>query len=397
MRALFERTIASKRILIATGIYPPAIGGPATYVPLLTGGLIEAGDHVRVVTFGDEKTKKSHTPYGVWQGWRVSVVPKTGSAVWRYARMFGRVFRLAKRFDLVYAMTPSSDGFPASLAAALRRIPFALKVVGDYAWEAYQNSLQMTDGRNQELLDEFLEKGHGGSIGILEWMERFVSRRAKTIIVPSGYLGSVVERCGAPSEKIRVIHNAIERVEPSRDRETLRRAFGVEDKRVLFTVVRCVPWKGVDFLIGALDKLPDETILVVAGDGPMKEAWERLAMEAGVAGRMRFLGSVSRHVIADWNAAADAFVLASAYEGYPHVVIEALAAGRPCFVTDKAGNKEMGELFPGVVTVLPYRDETAWIDALSRPFTSHDPNRLRFQTVDELIDETRNELHLCAS
>ncbi len=391
MRALFDRAVASKRILIVTGIYPPAIGGPATYVPLLASGLVEAGDRMRVVTFGDGKTKAG-------EGWRVSVVPKTGSAVWRYARMFGRVFRLAKRFDLVYAMTPSSDGFPASLAAMLRHKPFVLKVVGDYAWEAFMNGREQRAESKEQLLDEFLEKGHGGTIGILEWMERFVAKRAKTVIVPSAYLASVVGRWGAPKEKIRVIPNAIERILPSRDRETLRRAFGVEDKRVLFTVLRCVPWKGVDFLIGILDKLSDDTILVVAGDGPMKEAWERFAMETGVAGRMRFLGSVSRHVIADWNAAADAFVLASAYEGYPHVVIEALAAGRPCFVTDKAGNKEMGGLFPGVVTVLPYRDETAWIDALSRPFTTHDPNSLRFQTVESLVTETRSALHqLCES
>ncbi len=317
--------------------------------------------------------------------------------MWRYVRMFFRVFRLAKQADLIYAMTPSSDGFPASLAATLRRKPFALKVVGDYAWEAFSNKNQESGIKNQELLDVFLEKKHGGSIGILEWMERFVAARARVVIVPSVYLASVVERWGVPKRKIRVIHNAIELVEPSRDRETLRRAFGVEGKRVLFTVVRCVPWKGVDFLIGILNKLSDDTILIVAGDGPMKGAWERLAMEADVAGRVRFLGSVSRHVIADWNAAADAFVLASAYEGYPHVVIEALAAGRPCFVTDKAGNKEMGELFPGVVTVLSYRDETVWIDALSRPFTPHDPSRLRFQTVEALIAQTRNELHVCAS
>lgn len=390
MRALFERTIASKRILIATGIYPPAIGGPATYVPLLAQGLIDRGDRVRVVTFGDDKTKTG-------DGWRVSVVPKNGSAPWRYMRMFGRVFRLAHRFDLVYAMTPSSDGFPASLAAALRRIPFALKVVGDYAWEAYQNKNQELGIKNQELLDEFLEKRHGGEIGILERMERFVARRAKTVIVPSAYLASVVERWGTPKEKIRVIHNAVAFVEPTRDRATLRRAFGVEEKRVLFTVARLVPWKGVDFLIGLLDTLPDDAVLVVAGDGPMQEAWERLALDRGVAGRVRFLGSVSRHVVADWNAAADAFVLASAYEGYPHVVVEALAAGRPCFVTDKAGNKEMGELFPTAVTVLPYRDEVVWTEALSRPFVSHDPSRLRFQTVESLINATRGELHLCAS
>ncbi|KAA0205829.1 glycosyltransferase, partial [Candidatus Uhrbacteria bacterium] len=390
MRVLFEQAISSKRILIATGIYPPAIGGPATYVPLLAQGLIDRGDRVRVATFGDDKTQRG-------SGWPVSIVPKTGVAPWRYARMCWRVFRIAKRFDLVYAMTPSSDGFPASLAAAIRRIPFALKVVGDYAWEAYQNKHQESGAKNQELLDEFLEKKHGGEIGILERMERFVARRAKTVIVPSVYLASVVERWGTPKEKIRVIHNAVTFVEPTRDRATLRRAFGVEEKRVLFTVVRCVPWKGVDFLIGLLGKLPDDVVLVVAGDGPMQEAWERLALDRGVAGRVRFLGSVSRHVVADWNAAADAFVLASAYEGYPHVVVEALAAGRSCFVTDKAGNREMGDLFPHVVTVLPYRGESAWIEALSRPFVSHDPSRLRFQTVDAMVEETRHELHVCAS
>lgn len=391
MRVLLEQVIASKRLLIATGIYPPAIGGPATYVPLLAQGLIDRGDRVRVVTFGDASVQAG-------EGWSVSTVSNSGAAPLRYLRMFWRVLSLAKRHDLVYAMTPSSDGFPASLAAAMRRTPFALKVVGDYAWEAFQNKHQEARIMNHELLDEFLEKRHGGEVGILERMERFVARRAKTVIVPSAYLASVVERWGTSKEKIRVIHNAVETVEPSRDRTTLRHAFGVESKRVLFTVVRCVPWKGVDFLIDILPMLRDDAMLIVAGDGPMKETWERLALDRGVAGRVRFLGSVSRHVVADWNAAADAFVLASAYEGYPHVVVEALAAGRSCFVTDKAGNREMGELFPTAVTVLPYRDEAAWIKALSRSFVSHDPSRVRFQTVDAMVTETRSLLHsLCVS
>ncbi|MCK9361106.1 glycosyltransferase family 4 protein [Patescibacteria group bacterium] len=385
----FTRVEASRRILIATGIYPPDIGGPATYVPLLSRGLVEAGDRVRVVTFGNEKTKKG-------DGWKVSVVSTSGSAPIRYARMFGRVLHLAKRMDVVYAMTPSSDGFPASLAAKLRRKPFMLKVVGDYAWEAYRNGLPAT--AEGELLDDFLAKRHGGSIGILEKMERFVAEQARLVIVPSAYLGSVVGRWGVASSRIRRIYNAVATHKATRERDILRKAFGIESKRVLFTVVRCVPWKGVDFLIELLPKLPPDTILVVAGDGPMKVAWEKLAALRGVSGRVRFLGSVTPVIIADWNAASDAFVLASAYEGYPHVVVEALAAGRPCFVTDKAGNKEMGALAPSGVTVLPYHDERAWVEALSRPFVPFDPSHLKLQTVEAMVAETRSVLHdVCAS
>ncbi len=391
MGVLFSRVAASKRILIATGIYPPEIGGPATYVPLLSRGLVDVGDGVQVVTFGDKKTKQG-------EGWGVSVVSKDGPAPMRYARMFGRIFHLAKRVDLVYAMTPSSDGFPASLAAKLRRKPFVLKVVGDYAWEYYTLHATRDTPHQTELLDEFLTKKHGGSIGILEKIERFVAKQARVVIVPSAYLGSVVERWGVASARIRRVYNAVSTHKATRERDILRKAFGVESKRVLFTVVRCVPWKGVDFLIELLPKLSSDTILVVAGDGPMKEAWERLAVDRGVSGRVRFLGSVSSIIVADWNAASDAFVLASAYEGYPHVVVEALAAGRPCFVTDKAGNKEMGDLVPSGVTVLSYRDEAAWTAALSKPFGPIEADKLHLQTIPELLKETTEVLHdLCAS
>jgi glycosyltransferase involved in cell wall biosynthesis len=385
MRALFERTIASKRILIVTGIYPPEIGGPATYVPLLSRGLVEAGDRVRVVTFGNHKTERG-------DGWGVSILSKSGSAPVRYFRMFLRVFNLSSGFDVIYAQTPSSDGFPASLVAKLCGIPFALKVVGDYAWEAYRNA------GGSDLLDEFIETKHDGAVRVLEWMERFVAKTAKIVVVPSDYLASVVGRWGVPKEKIRRIYNAVRVIKPSRDRETLRRAFGVEEKNVLFTVVRCVPWKGVDFLIDLLPFLPENTLLVVAGDGPMRQKWEERAEAFHVLGRIKFLGSVSPHVIADWNATADAFVLASGYEGYPHVVVEAMAGGIPCFVSDKTGNKEMGALFPTAVTVLPYRDRTAWMDALNGPYKTYDRTRLHFQGREALLLETQSLLHnLCAS
>lgn len=390
MAALFAYVIASKRLLIATGIYPPEIGGPAKYVPLLADGLVKAGDRVTVVTYGDRKTETG-------RGWSMSVVPRTGPTVWRYARFFFRMLRLASRQDLVFAQTPSADGFPACLAAAIRRKPFALKIVGDYAWEFYSQIANRKSQSQTELLDEFLEKRHEGKTGMLERMERFTAKRASSIIVPSAYLASVVRRWGMDQSRIHIIYNAVPTVPSSAERNVLRRNFGIENNRVLFTVARCVPWKGVDFLLDVLADLSAATIFVIAGDGPMKATWEQQAHNAELDSRVRFLGSVPAQTVADWNVAADAFVLASAYEGYPHVVVEALTAGRPCFVSDKAGNKEMGALVPGAVHVLPYRDRAAWVAALSEPFSPVDPSTLRLQTVERLLQETREILHaVCA-
>lgn len=391
MRDLFARAVGSRRILIVTGIYPPDIGGPATYVPILAEGLVDAGDRISVVTYGDEKTPKS-------ERWRLSKVSKNGPAPWRYLKMFFRVLRLAGHTDLVYAQTPSSDGFPASLAAAIRRKPFALKVVGDYAWEAYQNRETKKGNQNIELLDQFLARRHDGWIRVLEWMERFVASRAKVVVVPSQYLGSVIARWGVPQDRIRVIYNAIPTFPASATREALRHAYGVEQKRVLFTVVRFVPWKGVGFLLRVLKRLPPDIFFVVAGDGPMRGAWEKEAYELGVTSRVRFLGSLSKQAVADWNVAADAFALASGYEGYPHVVVEALMSGLRCYVSDQAGNKEMGTIAPDGVSVLPYGDEDAWVEALSRPFTPYNPAHLKLQTFEGLLSETRTLLHfLCES
>ncbi|MDO8583621.1 MAG: glycosyltransferase, partial [bacterium] len=158
----------------------------------------------------------------------------------------------------------------------------------------------------------------------------------------------------------------IETLPPTRGRDEERRAFGLRDEVVIFTVVRCVPWKGVDDLIRLWHALPINRLLVVAGDGPELSNWQRLAESEGMLDRVRFLGRVDRTTVARWYAAADAFVLASGYEGWPHVVGEAASVGLPCFVSDRGGNPETKELLDDGVTVLPYQDAAAWKQALQQ-------------------------------
>lgn len=341
------------RILIATGIYPPEIGGPASFTRELARELKKLGHEPMVVCYGDAQTL-------VGEGWPVAVMDRTGGPLVRYAKYAWRVFRLAKKVDAVFLQGPVSEGLPGTVGAWLARKPTLMKVVGDYAWEIYRQQ----SSNNLELLDEFVKKPHAGSVGWLEKIERWTARRAKCAITPSRYLKKIVEAWGVAPEKISVVHNTIPPLPAVKPRDELRGAANLAGKKLILTVVRAVPWKHGDFLCEVLAKLPDEYRLAIVGDGPSLEDWKRKAEQLGVAPRSIFAGKQSREKVAEWYAMADVFVLPSGYEGFPHVVAEAASVGLPSLVSDKGGNPETKELFPELVTVLPYLDTGAWAAAL---------------------------------
>lgn len=361
------------KILLATGIYPPDAGGPATYTRALARSLMQAGHSVQVVAYGDADSISSD------DGYRVQRIGRNRDVLTRYWNFFIAVFYRARECDVVYLQGPVSEGLPATLAALLVGAPLVMKIVGDYAWEVYAGN------GGTELLDEFLTRRHTGKIWFLEMIERFTAKRAKRVIVPSNYLKRVVESWGVPSDRTTVIYNAVEPLPAGRNRDEARAAFGLADQRVIFTAVRAVPWKGGDFLIRLLSDLPEDVILAIAGDGPSLDSWKHAAEEAGVVERVWFLGRLNRVALGEWYRAADIFTLASGYEGFAFAAVEAASVGLPCFVSDKGGNPEAKELLPGVVTVLPYQDRAAWLAAFSAPWpersTATSPDALRFETM----------------
>jgi glycosyltransferase involved in cell wall biosynthesis len=373
------------KILLATGIYPPEIGGPATFVYSLTRAWAAQGMAPQVVTYGDAQTETSSE-------FAVTVVSRRGGIFFRHMRYAWQVYRLARRVDIVFLQGAVSAGFPGLIAARLARVPTVMRIPGDYAWEMYTQ--QPTSP--PELLDVFVTHRHHGRIRLLEWMERWSVRHVKALVTPSRYLKSIVTRWGAPERAISVIYNSISPLPETRSREELRRIFGCEEKIVVLTVVRAVPWKGVPFLVEVLATFPANVILVVVGDGPALQAWKHLAEDGGVADRCRFVGRLGREQVAEWYRAADVFALASQYEGFPHVVYEAVAAGLPCVVSEFGGNPETKEVFPGEVDVVPLADVASWARLLGRPKPRHAGRALR--PFDEVACEIRHLLEsVCAS
>ena len=93
-------------------------------------------------------------------------------------------------------------------------------------------------------------------------------------------------------------------------------------------------YKGVDDLIRAMRNV--RARLLIAGDGPMRPAWEALARQLKLEARVRFMGDVASVDLPGLYAAADVFVLPSnsRAEAFGIVLLEAMAAGLPCITTE---------------------------------------------------------------
>ncbi|MDB5685507.1 MAG: glycosyltransferase [Rhizorhabdus sp.] len=102
--------------------------------------------------------------------------------------------------------------------------------------------------------------------------------------------------------------------------------------RTIVAAGRLEAVKGFDIAIAAFARLQDsDARLVILGEGPMRAQLEQLAVDLGVADRVELPGYVP--CIRPWLDKARMFVLSSRYEGYPAVLVEAIAAGRPVVAT----------------------------------------------------------------
>ena len=124
--------------------------------------------------------------------------------------------------------------------------------------------------------------------------------------------------------------------------------------------------KAVGVLLTALADV-DGVSLIVAGDGPERGALERRVSELGLDGRVRFLGSVPRETVLRLFRAGDASVLPSAWENFPHTVVEALAVGCPVIASAVGGVPEVVRDGENGLLVAP-GDASALGDAISRFF-----------------------------
>lgn len=132
---------------------------------------------------------------------------------------------------------------------------------------------------------------------------------------------------------VRVVYPGVPEPTCDRPREDVRRSLGIPaDVRVVTSVGRLSEQKRMDVLLRALALLEPEVHALVVGEGKDRSTLEALARDRGVAERVTFTGH--RTEGGCLLAATDLYVQCSAWEGICLAVLEAMAAGLPCVVTD---------------------------------------------------------------
>lgn len=343
------------RVLITSPVFPPDLGGPATYVPAIGRFLVERGHEVRVLAFCSDPAPTGY-PF------EVETISR-GSLPARYLRALWRVLRTAGWADVVYVQEHLA--LLHVIAARLRGRRVVIRIMVDGAWEiAHRRGWCGGDD-----IVEFQSRSYGWRVGLARFLQRRWWGMCRRIICCSDFLrGILVGSYGVPEERAVTVLNAYHG--PSEEdapwsREEARRELGLDpDGRYALTICRLMVWKRVDGIIRATAEVPGLHLLV-AGDGDMLEPWRALAEELGVADRVHFLGNVPHDRIPLHIRAADAFVLNSEYEGLSHTLLEVQALGTPMIASGVCGNPEVVE--DGVTGLLvDPRDHATLTAALRR-------------------------------
>jgi glycosyltransferase involved in cell wall biosynthesis len=143
---------------------------------------------------------------------------------------------------------------------------------------------------------------------------------------------------GVAGERIALIPTGVDiRVFRPYNRKECRQMLGLSSAPIILVPSRLSPEKGVDVFIAALARIDQRVTAVVAGDGPEEARLRNRAIQAGVLGRLRFLGFQDASSMARLYSAADLACLPSLREGWPNALMESFACGCPVVASAVGG------------------------------------------------------------
>ncbi|HEX8295902.1 MAG TPA: glycosyltransferase, partial [Chthoniobacteraceae bacterium] len=224
-------------------------------------------------------------------------------------------------FTELIISTPGPIGLTALLAGKI----LGLRTSGIYHTDFPQYVRILTD-------DNFLET--------LTWnyMKWFYEQLDLLYVNSEGYRTAWAHR-GIPVEKIKILPRGLDTVlfHPSRREPGFWKQYGIPaGQTVLLYVGRVSREKDLDVIVAAWTKLRrDGLALAFVGDGPYLKDLRQMLPDAA------FTGYLAGLELARAFASADVFVFASTTDTFGNVILEALASGLPCVVSDQGGPKDL--------------------------------------------------------
>ncbi len=318
------------KILIATGIYPPDIGGPATMLAALAKALEDNGFEVKILTYSDEILKDEKNIFRIG---------RKQNSLLMYLKYFLKMWKLSGWADVVYITDTYSVGYFAYLIKKITGKKYILRFAGNGAWETAVNK-----GWTNDYILDFQDKTYPKKIEKMKKRIKKIMVNADKVIAVCNFLGELAVKIGVEESKIRVIYNSIGFIKRGKIQKIgLRDRFG-KDAKIMVYSGRLVPWKGIDAVIKIVPKLINKlgnVNFLVLGDGPEEENLKSQISNLKISGNVHLLGKVEHDKIIGYLQESDLFVLNTNYEGLSHAILEAMDAGTPVITTAVGGNPEI--------------------------------------------------------
>jgi rhamnosyl/mannosyltransferase len=298
--------------------YPPFIGGTERFIKELTVSLNRKGIRCDVLCANDSAAYEEIN----YDDYRVIKVP----TYFRLAstsiapHMITKLKEISNQYHIIHVHMPDPM---ANLALFFSQLKLKAKIILQWHMEIYRYRLLMI----------FYKP-------LLEWL----FNRAEHIIVSSNNLREESEFSKFMQNKTTVIPLGIDINELHQYEEDYYYADYIRElsmgRKIVLSVGRLVYYKGFDVLINSAKFLPENVVILIAGDGPLKKNLEEMVEFLGLKGKVFLLGKLNQKQLVTCYKRCDVFCLPSKYktEAFGIVQVEAMCFGKPVVSTKLRGS-----------------------------------------------------------
>ena len=319
---------------MTVGIFPPDIGGPATFVPKIAKYFQdELNYEIEILTLSDNKNSNINDDFSVKR------IDRNLPIIYRWLKTIFTIYKLGKNKDLIFV---NGLGTEATIANIFLKKKIIRKIVGDPVWERAYSKAKIS-----ESFDEFQVKNYGFSISLQKKVRSFSIKKSDIVVTPSQHLKNFILNLGFKN-KIEIINNGVFIPEENTNIFT-------NDQINITIVSRLVSHKNIEKIIRAISDLNDPLIyLNIIGDGPELNQLQKISLESNNKDNIIFHGKLNRDEINHIFLNSDIYIQASNYEGLPHSLLEAMSYGIPVLCTPVGECKKiLGNEDRGYILDLP--------------------------------------------
>ncbi|XOB41349.1 MAG: glycosyltransferase family 4 protein [Candidatus Nealsonbacteria bacterium] len=313
------------KIILATSIFPPDIGGPAQYVKNLERRLKERGIETEVISYNN--LKKYPQPL-------------------RFFLYSLNLFKRAQNIDIIYVFNLISCGLPAYCISRFFKKKFAIRIGGDFLWE---RKIELNN--TEQSLKEYYQHPKNLKEKFFIFLIKNILKGADIVIFSSNFQREIyLKHFQILKEKTVVVSNPFPEIETPTSKS--------ENTYQFLYAGRLLKLKNLDKLIEVFNKVVEKTskplILKIIGDGPEKKNLEKKISDLGLNEKIVIEKSIPYSELLKEIVKSYVCILPSFTDISPNFILECIKLKKPVLLTKET---EYYQEFKNSLIFLDPKDE----------------------------------------